>query len=147
MNPLPGYAFSARALRRWRDERMTLVDELDGGFRATFLFDGSTCGGIPFQLVYTVRLARVEERWQVLDLSCVPVDGDDGHKRMCAYLESGDRMMENLQKDQPLVGQSLDDVLAWQPATSPAGCLCAVAARNHKWLAVLQTLHFSLAQR
>lgn len=146
MNAAPTYAFSVRALRRWRDERLEIVDEPDGGIRARFVFEGTTCGSIPFQLIYTVRVGSVEQDRVLLEMGCSPVSGDEGHKRMCAFLENGDSLLRAMKSEQPLLGRPLVEALAWQPAVSPAGCLCAASARNHKWLAVLHTLHFALEQ-
>ena len=147
MNAAPTYAFSPRALRRWRDERLAIVDETDGRIRARFVFEGTTCGSIPFQLLYTTRLGSVEEDRQLLEMNCAPMPGDQGHQRMCAFLENGDGLLRAMQSEQPLLGRPLVEALAWQPVVSPAGCLCAASARNHKWLAVLHTLHFALEQR
>ena len=147
MNASPAYAFAPRALRRWRDERLTLADATGGGLCATFQFEGSTCGNMPFNLLYQVRLASAQEEYRLLELSCAPAAGDEGHERMCSYLESAERILSVLQSERPLLGQPLADVLSWKPTTSPAGCVCASSARNHKWLAVLQTLHFALIER
>jgi hypothetical protein len=147
MNAAPTYAFSVRALRRWRDERLEIVDAPNGELRAKFVFEGTTCGSIPFQLIYAVRVGSVEEDRVLLEMSCSPVSGDEGHRRMCAFLENGDSLHHAMKSEQPLLGRPLAEALAWQPAVSPAGCLCAASARNHKWLAVLHTLHFALEQR
>ncbi|HTO03176.1 MAG TPA: hypothetical protein VL069_05705 [Opitutus sp.] len=147
MNTAPVYAFSPRALRRWRDERLALVDEAGGRIQAKFVFEGTTCGSIPFQLIYTARLGSVEEDRRLLEMSCSPAPGDQGHQRMCAFLESADTLLRAMHSEQPLLGRPLAEALVWQPAISPAGCLCAASARNHKWLAVLHTLHFALEQR
>jgi len=147
MNAAPTYAFPIRALRRWRDERLTIADDVHGALRATFLFEGTTCGSIPFALTYVVRLSAAEDGYRVIELGCDPVPGDEGHRRMCAYLENPTRLLDALKTEQSVLGLSLAEAIAWQPATSPAGCLCAESARNHKWLAVLHTIHFALAQR
>ncbi|HVU35662.1 MAG TPA: hypothetical protein VHE61_19640 [Opitutaceae bacterium] len=144
MTTTPTYAFQPRVLRRWRDERLTLTQAPDGAMAASFRFDGSTCGNIPFVLWYSVRLAPAAERYRIIDLGCEPAGADEGHRRMCSYLEGADRLLVTLRTERPLVGQPLAEALAWRPATSPAGCVCAAASRNHKWLAVLHTLHFAL---
>ena len=147
MNAAPSYAFSARALRRWRDERLEIVDGPGGELRARFVFEGTTCGSIPFQMIYAVRIGSVENERRLLEMDCSPVSGDQGHQRMCAFLENGDTLLRAIKSEQPLLGRPLAESLTWQPAVSPAGCLCAASARNHKWLAVLHTLHFALEQR
>ncbi len=143
----PHYAFPLRALNRWRDERIVLHDQPDGGVCARFHFEGSTCGNIPFNLGYVVRVAAASEGFRLLELRCDPLPGDHGHERMCSYLEDATSLLESLRTEQPLVGCPLAAVLDWRPATSPAGCVCSAANLAHKWLVVLQTLHFTLASR
>jgi hypothetical protein len=147
MNAAAAYTFPLRALRRWRDERLTLTDQPDGGIHGEFRFEGSTCGNVPFNLIYTVRLASAAAPHRILELACSPAPGDDGHRRMCSYLDHADRLLATLQTDSPLLDQPLAAALAWQPVTSPSGCVCDARARAHKWLAVLQTLHLALAER
>lgn len=144
MNATETYAFPARALRRWRDERLTLVPEDGGGVRALFAFEGSTCGNVAFRLVYAVRLAPASDQHRILALSCAPAVGDDGHTRTCDYLAEPQEMLRRIGDEPPLRGAPLEAVLHWQPPRSPAGCLCTAASRAHKWLAVLQTVHFAL---
>lgn len=147
MTTTPTYTFPIRALRRWRDERLTLIDESDGTVHALFRFEGSTCGNVPFNLSYSVHLASARDQHRLLALGCAPTAGDDGHQRMCSYLESPAQLLATLQTERQLLGQPLDAVLEWHPATSPAGCVCAASARAHKWLAILHTVHFALGGR
>lgn len=145
MNPTaPGYTLNPRALQRWRDDRLTLAPAADGGWHATFRFDGSTCGNIPLTMVYSVRLGPAAEGHPIRELHCAPAPETDGHTRMCSYLETDGRILEIADAERPLLGQPLDAVLEWRPPTLPAGCLCAAVSRNHKWCAVLQTLHLAL---
>ena len=141
MNPSFPYAFPVRALRRWRDERLNLAADEAGGWQATFYFEGSTCGNIPFALRFEVGL---DAAGILREMRCAPAPTDEGHSRMCSYLEDAERLLAELATQAPLRGRPLTDVLTWSPATSPAGCVCAPASRAHKWLAVLQTLHFAL---
>jgi hypothetical protein len=53
--------------------------------------------------------------------------------------------VRNLRK-KPLLGEPLEAVLAWNPKTLPAGCVCSQQSRSHKWLIVLETIHFTLQQ-
>jgi len=140
-------AFSPRTLRVWRDHRLSLAEENDGGIVGRFRFEGSTCGNVPLTLIYTARLAPAEAGHRIVALSAAPEPGDTGHTRMCSYFEGSGRILETLRTEQPLLGEPLAAALAWRPALSPAGCVCAASSRAHKWLAVLQTLHFALAER
>lgn len=138
------YAFPLRALRRWRAEHLRLTPEVDGGWRALFRLEGSTCGNIPFRLHYRVLLAPAAEGFRLRELSCEPAPHDAGHLEQCAAKAGLERLLATLRAETPLLGCPLDEVLAWQPATAPDGCLCAAPARVHKWRAVLQTIHFAL---
>jgi hypothetical protein len=142
MSSASPYAFPERALRRWCNERLRIERTPEAGWRARFLFDGSTCGNIPLTLRFEVLLTS-DQRVQAV--RCEPEPGDTGHERMCSYLEDAGSLLTELAERGPLVGQPLGDALAWRPATSPAGCVCTAASRAHKWLAVLHTLHFALA--
>ncbi len=142
---VPAYAFSPRALQRWRDERLRLTNNPDGTISAGFDFEGSTCGNVPLALLYCVRVASAVEQWRLLELSCAPAKFDSGHSRMCSYLENSTRILETLRDEGPLLGEPLAEALGWRPLTSPAGCVCTRQCRAHKWLAVLHTLHFALA--
>ena len=136
-----GYTFAARALKRWREERLTLSPRDGGGWRARFHFDGSTCGNVAFVLHYDIE---VDGGGIVVGMRAAPAPGDEGHESLCRHREDADSLREELATPGPLQGRPLADVLSWRPATSPAGCICTAPARAHKWLAALQTLHFAL---
>jgi len=140
----PAYTMNPRALVRWRDQRLAMEPLPDGGVRATFRFDGSTCGNVPLTMIYAVEVGPEAEAHPIRSMHCAPAPGDTGHTRMCSFLESAGRILEVADAEKPLLGQPLAAVLTWQPLLSPAGCLCAAASRNHKWSAVLQTLHLAL---
>jgi len=138
------YTMNPRALQRWREQRLAMEPQPDGGVRATFRFDGSTCGNIPLAMIYEVEVGPEADGRPIRALCVAPLAGDSGHTRMCSYLETGGRILEVADAEKPLLGQPLAAVLDWKPQLSPAGCLCAAASRNHKWSAVLQTLHLAL---
>jgi hypothetical protein len=149
MNPPPTparlpYAFPERALHRWVRENLTVALRHDGGVDAVFRFEGSTCSNIAFNLLYRVSVSPVTAGRQIESLGCDPAPHDDGHTRMCCWQENADAAMARMKRETPLLGQPLDAVLAWRPLKSPAGCLCAEPSRQHKWQAVLETLHLAL---
>ena len=51
-----------------------------------------------------------------------------------------------IDREQPLNGKPLNDVLGWTRAASGAGCYCEPESRQHKWGLVLETIHFALAR-
>ncbi|MEO2047746.1 MAG: hypothetical protein ABGX16_14370 [Pirellulales bacterium] len=141
------YAFPKKALSKWRDKRLRVTAEPNNELLAIFRFDGSTCTnmGLPLAFDYKVRLKREQAGGhRILSSSCEPAEEHLGYQNMCAFLDKPKRYMTLLRAHQPLVGQPLSEVLAWQSPTSPAGCLCTRASQDHKWRIVLQTLHFAL---
>lgn len=148
MNPSPVansvYAFAPRILRRWAEERLRIVAAPGGGFEATFSLEGSTCGNVAFHLEYRVECGPRSSGFAIRSLACRPAPGDTNHREMCAAKSGDTRLAESISWIPPLGGLSLDAALAWQPTTTPDGCLCAEAARAHKWRAVIHTLHLAL---
>jgi hypothetical protein len=55
--------------------------------------------------------------------------------------------MASIDREKPLLGQPLGSVLAWRRGSSPAGCYCDAASREHKWGLVLETIHYALHQQ
>lgn len=140
----PAYAFPERALRRWRTECLCLHCVAADRCEAEFQFEGSTCGNVPFVLLYRVALTQTDGRWHLREMEVLPRAGDEGHREMCSAKSNLAGFQERWHHELPLLGRPLDECLTWAPATSPEGCLCAEPARAHKWRAVLQTLHHAL---
>ena len=65
---------------------------------------------------------------------------------MCEYLRDSEALIEEMEKEKPLLGQPLNAVLSWQRRANPAGCFCDDDSREHKWGLVLEVLHYALAQ-
>jgi hypothetical protein len=77
-------------------------------------------------------------------MGCAPAAESDGQERMCSYIATKGCILETIDGDKPLLGQPLAAVLEWKPTALPAGCHCTAAYRDHKWLAVLEALHYAL---
>ena len=144
------YRVNQRALRRWTDERLTLAVEPDETVTAVFRYDGTTCTnmGRPLAFVYEVQLGPRRDGFPVRRLRCAPASGDTGHQAMCRYVKDPVSLMQAIEQDVPPVGgRRLDDALTWSPQSSPAGCHCDAASREHKWGLVLETIHYALSRR
>lgn len=140
------YTFRDKALKRWADTRLTLADYGDV-VNACFHYDGSTCsdGGVPFEIDFHVQLSRsTGNDYQLDDLWCVDASETTGFRQTCAYRENPYGFTEKINTFKPLRHRPLNAVLQWQPARNPAACLCSQSNRNHKWLMVLQTIHYAL---
>lgn len=143
------YAFPRKALARWARDLLDLKIRPDGTVAARFRFDGKTCsnGGIPLVFDYEVLLTHSPRGYRIVSTACRPAEGDAGHRRTCAYVSNPYGFLATLGEKHPMRGRLVDEILAWEPATNPAGCLCTPENRNHKWRIVLQTIHYALRAR
>ena len=141
------YSTSVKALRRWSEERLTLDVRADGTVAAVFRYDGTTCTnmGRPLQFYYHVTLGPRQDGHPILEQSCGPAPGDEGHTAMCRYISDREQLMSAIAAERPLHGRPLDDVVRWTWPSSPAGCYCEPESRAHKWKLVLETIHYALA--
>jgi hypothetical protein len=143
------YSVNRKALRRWADERLTLERHEDGSIAALFRYEGSTCSnmGQALHFNYSVTLGPRAARYPVLEQRCEPALGDMGYAAMCRYRIAPEQLMEAIDEERPLLGQPLDDVLAWERPPMGAACYCEAESRDHKWGLVLETIHFVLVQQ
>ena len=149
LNLTAKYSINARALRKWSQEFLSLKVFPDGAVEARFRYEGTTCSnlGKPLAYDYRVRLLPPEKNFAIAEASCLPAPGDTGHTAQCAYQSDRAELQRHIASETPLLGQSLNDALAWQRPANPAGCFCEAASRAHKWGLVLEVIHFALAQR
>jgi hypothetical protein len=143
------YTVSRKALKRWAEERLSLRVNQDGSLDALFRYDGTTCTntGSPLTFHYNVKLGPRADGYPICQQHCSPAPGDEGHTRMCRYLDSASQLMDAIDRENPLNGERLDAVLFWRREPNSAGCYCEPASRDHKWGLVLETIHYALVQR
>jgi hypothetical protein len=142
------YSINVKALRRWVDERLVLDRRDDGTIEARFRYDGTTCTnlGRPLAFDYRVVLGPREENYRIREQYCSPASGDTGHTYMCRYMNNAEHLMVAIDREKPLIGHALEEVLTWHRAVDMAGCFCEPASRKYKWGLVLETIHFALAE-
>ena len=142
------YSVNARALQRWSAERLAVERRPDGTVEAIFRYEGTTCTnmGRALQFLYRVTLGPRDEGYPIRDQRCAPAADDDGYTYMCRYLTNRESLLADIDRDRPLGGRPLNDVLAWVRPGSAAGCYCEPDSRQHKWGLVLETIHFALAR-
>jgi hypothetical protein len=142
------YTVNGKALQRWCDERLSIARRTDGTIDAVFRYEGTTCTnmGRPLQFQYRVTLGPREEGYPIRQQQCAPSQGDDGYTYMCRYVTDREQLLTAIDRDKPLNGQRLNDVLGWTRPISAAGCYCEADSRQHKWGLVLETIHFALAR-
>jgi hypothetical protein len=141
------YTISRKALRTWSRDRLELRVLHDRSVEARFRYAGTTCSdmGRPLEFDYHVRLGPPEDEYRIRELRCEPAPGDTGHQLMCEYLDDANSLMSAIEREKPLLGRPLSDVLSWERAYDPSGCYCTDASREHKWGLVFEVLHFALA--
>lgn len=140
------YSINARALRRWAAERLVLETRADGTVDARFRYDGVTCTnmGRPLAFDYHVSLGTRAQGYPIRSQRCAPAEGDCGYEFMCKYLADGPALMAAIEREKPLAGRPLAEVLEWHRAPLAAGCYCEAASREHKWGLALETIHYAL---
>ena len=143
------YTVSLKALQRWATERLTVTTKDDGTVDAVFRYEGTTCTnmGRPLKFHYHVTLGSREEGYPIRRQWCGPAPGDEGYTAMCQYIRDREPLMAAIERERPLHGQPLDDVVRWSRPSSPAGCYCEADSRQHKWGLVLETIHYALAKQ
>jgi hypothetical protein len=143
------YSVSLKALQRWATERLTLTTKDDGTVDAVFKYEGTTCTnmGRPLKFHYHVTLGAREDGYPIRRQWCGPAPGDEGYTSMCQYIRDREPLMAAIERERPLHGQPLDDVVRWARPSSPAGCYCEADSRQHKWGLVLETIHYALAKQ
>ena len=143
------YTVNSRALQKWSRERLRLNFLPDGLVEALFRYEGTTCSnlGRALEFDYRVKLGAACDDHRILETSCAPASGDNGHAQQCEYLKDASALMRSIAAEKPLLGQPLNDVLSWKRAPNPSGCYCDRERRDHKWGLVFEVLHYAFAQR
>ncbi len=73
---------------------------------------------------YHVVLGPREEGYCIREQHCGPAPGDTGHSYMCRYMNNAEHLMVAIEREKPLIGHALDEVLTWQRPDDLAGCYC-----------------------
>ena len=142
------YSVSRKALARWSVERLTLERRPDGSTAAAFRYEGTTCSdmGRPLEFIYEVTLGPRDDGYPIREERCAPAATDEGHVYMCRYRAAAVQLMAAIASEKPLLGQRLDHVLTRALPESVASCYCEAGSRERKWVLVLETIHFALAE-
>jgi hypothetical protein len=143
------YSAHAKALARWAASRLTLVELENGTIDAFFRYEGTTCSnlGRPLFFDYHVKLGPREDGYVICAMACRPTPGEESYTSMCRFLVSPSQLMKSIDREKPLMGEPLNRVLAWDAASSAAGCYCELGDRMHKWRLVLETIHYALVEQ
>ncbi len=142
------YSVHKKALRKWTEARLNLREEGDA-MVAEFLYEGTTCSnmGHPLQYMYSITVAGSDQKYEILDAQCAPVEGHLGYKKQCEFLKVGESLNEAISQEKPLLGEPLESVFQWSHRSGSSGCYCDMSGRNHKWGLAYEVVHYALAQR
>ena len=71
------YAVNPKALKRWGEERLTLVVRQDGTVDALFRYEGTTCSNMGRAILfhYHVVLGPRDQGYPIRELKCAPGPG------------------------------------------------------------------------
>ncbi|HEY4233503.1 MAG TPA: hypothetical protein VGM76_08755 [Lacipirellulaceae bacterium] len=143
------YVVNAKALARWSTDRLKLTCSENGTIDAMFHYEGTTCSNMGRRLSfhYRVKLGSRKEGYPIRNACCCPAPDDEGHLSMCRFMDDPQALKVVLDREKPLLGRPLNDVLRWENAGAAAGCYCESIDRLHKWRLVLETIHYALVQR
>ena len=149
LNEKAKYSVSSKALEKWKSNRLKVEILPDSSIKAKFNYEGTTCSnlGRPIKFEYHIKLSSMEDGYQISEMDCCPAGDDNGFEYMCEYISMPDELMESIEREKPLLGRPLNDILNWQRTFSPEGCFCNEDSRMHKWGIALEVLHYALAMQ
>ncbi len=143
------YPVCIRALEKWRNNNLEVVDRSDNQVHFRFLFNGSTCsnGGTPFKAFLHALLnssmsePRVKKAWIE-----IPTNEMENAQEMCGFKQNGEKFLHRLSGFDTMEGRAVSDILADEPELNHAGCFCSEAMLNQKWRMALSTMYYALDQ-
>ena len=143
------YPVAIRALEKWKNNNLDIVDRSNGAVHFRFLFNGSTCnnGGTPFK-AFLHAIFNSSKMDPHLSKAWIEVSEDqmENVKEMCAFKQRGDEFLENLSNFGKMQGRAVSDILAEETELNHAGCFCTEPMTNQKWRMALSTMYYALTQ-
>lgn len=141
------YSLPQKALMKWVRENVRLQFSDDETVNAQFRFIGSTCGNMGHEIDFdfSIKLSPSWDGRKIIESSCKPTEHDRGSAQMCASQSNPTAFLQKIDDHQPGLGKSLEECVQWEPEMMPAGCLCNVQSRNHKWRNAFQSIHYALS--
>ncbi len=144
------YPVAVRALQKWKNNNLDMVDHANGTAHYRFLFNGSTCnnGGTPFKAYLHVELdiSRSERGEPLVNKAWIEIPEDqlEGAKEMCSVRNGGDDFIASLSEFPKLQGRSVADIITEDIPLNNAGCFCTEPMINQKWRMALSTIHYAM---
>lgn len=143
------YPVAVRALEKWKNNNLDVIEKSAGTTHFRFLFNGSTCsnGGTPFKAYLHAVLNSSESDPHVRKAWIeFPEDEIENVKEMCGFKQHGENFVSDLTNFKDMEGRALKDILAEETDLNHAGCFCTVPMINQKWRMALSTMLYALNQ-
>lgn len=143
------YPVAVRALEKWKNNFLEVLERSEDTVHFRFLYNGSTCcnGGTPYKAHFHAVLSpsghdpRISKAWIE-----VPEDEIENVSEMCGYKKEGDIFLRKLSNFEDLEGRAVSEILTDERDLNHAGCFCEEAMLNQKWRMALSTMYYSLDQ-
>lgn len=141
------YPVAVRALEKWKNNNLELVEKSEGSTHFRFMFKGSTCnnGGTPFKAYLHAILNSSESDPHVSKAWIeIPENELENAKEMCGFRQQGSDFLTRLNNFKRMEGRAIREILAEEVDLNHAGCFCTEPMINQKWRMALSTMHYSL---
>src|SRR5262245_1068680 len=104
------YPIAPRALDAWWKFDMRRRPLEGGAVRYTYRMVGSTCtnAGMPIETLMHAELRPAPEGLVVERAWIEFAEDDEGHRRMCEYIQQGPEFVEALKRPAPFCGRTLE---------------------------------------
>jgi hypothetical protein len=144
------YPVAVRALEKWKNNNLEIVERSGDTVHFRFRFNGSTCsnGGTPFKAYLHAVLSscnvdpRVSKAWIE-----IPENEIENAEEMCESKRSGDEFLRRLSHFADMEGKAVSDILADELDLNHAGCFCTEPMINQKWRMALSTMYYALCRQ
>ena len=144
------YPISTRALSKWADRNLLLVNAVEDRTHFVYEYEGSTCddGGTAFLSRLHVEIGPerlghpVERAWIE-----IPEDQIEAAREMCSVKSQGEGFFRSLENPPWFISMPIEKAIRKPIQVNHAGCYCRGPMVNQKWQMVLSTIHYRLTRR
>ena len=138
------YTISDKALRRFSQRQLKVIDASKGRYHFAFQYQGSACRDFEISAVIHVELQAEKSGHRIEQLRVEILPQDIGFPMTCQYSARGaDYLQENFEAS-GVVGTIMEAFLQEDRPCNPAGCFCEPEQVNHKLTLVLLTINYYL---
>ena len=143
------YPVAVRALEKWKNNNLKIVDRSESVIHFRFLFNGNTCsnGGTPIKVYLHAVLNSSETDPHIVKAWIeIPENEMENAMEMCGFKKDGDEFLRKLSRFESMEGRAVREILNDESEINHAGCFCTNPMINQKWRMALSTMHYALNQ-